>query len=148
MCVKSGEPTQAAVRVTAIAMANADKWQLWLGPLAILLARLRHTPAFQVILPVSPRTWSWVTRGRMWSVLAAGVGAALMVVSVHNGGAHTLVASWLFLVPAWLIRARTYWRRWVGVEYRPDRLDIRLTRVHPKFAKAAGDLWVKSLAHL
>ena len=84
----------------------------------------------------------------MWSVLAAGIGAALMVVSVHNGGVHTLDASWLFLLPAWLLRARTHWTRWVGLEYRPDRLDVRVTRVHLRFAEAAGKLWAKSLTSL
>jgi hypothetical protein len=147
VCVKSGVPTQAAVRVTAIATPNAERWQLWLGPLAVAVARLRHRPVFQVILPVSERSWRWVKRGRMWSMLAAGVGAALIVKGVGHAGLGTLALTWWLLIPAWLLRARFHWTRWVGLEYRPSQQDVRVTRVHRAFAEAAGVLWLKSLPH-
>lgn len=147
MCVKSGAPTEAAVRVTAIGMAHAERWQLWLGPLAIVVARLRHYPRLRVILPVSPRSWRRVTRGRMWSMLAAGVAAALMARAVYYLGFDTLASSWILLIPAWLLRARFHWSRWVGLEFRASSQDIRVTRVHPAFAEAAGILWRKSLPH-
>jgi hypothetical protein len=148
VCVKSGEATQSAVKVTAIGMTHADRWQLWLGPLAVVVARLRHRPLFQVILPVSQRSWRRVLRGRMWSLLVAGVAVAIMARAVYYVGFASLASSWVILIPAWLLRARFHWSRWVGLEYLASHQDIRVTRAHPAFAEAARVLWLKSLPRL
>ncbi len=145
VCVKSGDGTRDVVQVTAIAMANADKYQLWLGPLTVVWARLRGRPMFKVLLPVSTRSRRRVTRGRGWAALLGLVAVAGMVGAVPNGGFASLATTWLLLVPAWLLRARFQWSRWVGIEFRPSHQDIRVTRVHPAFAEAARDLWLKSL---
>ncbi|HEX3426348.1 MAG TPA: hypothetical protein VHT30_09465 [Acidimicrobiales bacterium] len=147
LCVKSGEPTQDAVRVTAVAVDHADRWQLWLGPLAVVWARVRSQPRFQVILPVSRRSWRRVTRGRAVAALLGTLGAAAMIGAIPNGGFASLATTWLLLLPAWLVRAWFHWRRWVGLEFRPSQQDIRVTRVHSRFADAARQLWLRSLPH-
>ena len=145
ICVKTGEPTTDVVEVTAIAMDHAERWQLWLGPLAIVLARLRGKALFQATIPVSTRARRRVTRGRTWSTLLCLVALAAMVGSVPHGGFASLATTWLLFLPGWLLRARCQWSRWVSVEYRPAQGDVRVTRASPRFAEAARTLWLRSM---
>ena len=147
VCVKSGEATRDVIHVTAIGMAKADQYQLCLGPLAVVWARLRGRPLCRAIIPISERSRRRVTRGRGYALLLGIIGMAAMVAAIPKGGFADLATTWLLLVPAWLLRARFQWSRWVGVEFRPSHQDIRLTRVHPLFADAARQLWLRSLPH-
>src|ERR1700722_20046105 len=143
VCVKSGEPTRDVVTVTAVARASAERWELWLGPLAVVLARLQGKPLFRATIPVDTRERRRVTRGRGWATLLCLVALVAMIAAVPNGGFASLATTWLLLVPGWLLRARCQWSRWIGVEFRPSHQDVRITRVHPRFAEAARTLWLK-----
>lgn len=146
VCVKSGDKTDFAVRVTAVAGKQSSASVIAIGQWAtVALARLRRRPTFSVTLPVAEHTWRrWQGRLRI-SVVAAAIGAAFLAVGVVRGIGALIAFGTVVLVLGWLNRVRAWNNAWVGVEYRAEPGEIIVSRVHSAFDAEAQALYRRSI---
>jgi hypothetical protein len=146
VCVRSGQPTDGAIRVRATALEHAAAWEATAGTtLTRLVARLRRRPTVPVVLPVAPAVWRrWRHRlGRAVAVTTAGIG--LLVAGVVGGQGGLIVLGVVLGVLGWWLRRRAWVGSWVGLAFRPDTGDILVTRTHPAFDDEARRLYVSSI---
>jgi hypothetical protein len=145
-CVRSGQPTDGAVRVRATALGHAAGWEATAGTtLTWLVARLLRRPTTTVVLPVSPNVWRrWRHRlGRAVAVTAGGIG--LVVAGAAGGQGGLVVLGVLLAGLGWWLRRRAWVETWVGLAFRPDTGDIIVTRVDPAFGDEARRLYISSI---
>lgn len=146
VCVKTGQRTERAVRVRAVAMG---RWGAVAGitgtTVAALAGRLLRRPAMVVVLAVSEGAWRrWRRRlGRAVMVVCFGLG--LVVVSVARADVSlAVVGAVVALLGSWM-RRRAWLACWVGLTYRPATGEVLVTRTHPAFTDQARRIYVDSV---
>ncbi len=145
-CVKTGDPTDGATHVRAVALDRAGALQVLLGSgLTRLAAVALRRPSMDVVVAVSPLAWRRWQRALMVPITIGAAGAGLVVVGIATGAAPAIVFGAVFLVGSWLLRMRAARRWWVGVRYRPDRDEVVVSRVSAGFDDGARDLFVRSV---
>jgi hypothetical protein len=145
-CVKTGERTDGAVRVRAVALRRAHVAQLVAGfALTRVAAWLLRRPSFPTVVAVSPLAWQRWQRSLLFPAVIGPAGAALVVFGVIAGAAPAVVFGTLFLVAAALLRWRATKRWWIGVRFRPERDEIVVARVSTGFDEDARRLYVRSV---
>jgi hypothetical protein len=145
-CVKTGEPTDGAVRIKAVALRRADHVQLVAGfALTRVAAWLLRRPSFPTVIAVSPLAWQRWQRSLLFPAIIGPAGAALLVVGVLIRATPAIVFGTLFVVGAALLRWRATKRWWIGVRFRPDRDEIVVARASVGFDEDARRLYVRSV---
>jgi hypothetical protein len=145
-CVRTGVPTERAVRIRAIAFARADVVQLVAGELlASLLALVVRRRGPLVVIAVSPAAWRrWRTALAGPIVVGAG-GAGLVVYGVAVGAVAPIVIGGLAVGGAVVLRARAWRRHWISVRHRPERDEIVVSRVSAGFEADARALFAAAV---
>lgn len=145
-CVRTGVPTQGAVRVRALAFDRADTVQLiagdLLGSLVALVLRRRGPLA---VIAVAPEAWRRWRRALTWSVAVGAAGAGLVAYGLVAGAAASIVVGVVVLGGAVVLRGRAARRHWIGVRYRADRDEIVVSRVSGPFEADARALFVATV---
>jgi hypothetical protein len=145
-CVKTGLPTDGAVKVAAVALRRADLAQLVAGfALTRVVASVLRRPSFVAVVAVSPQAWQRWQRSLLLPAVVGPAGAALVVVGVLGGAVPAIVFGALFLVAAVLLRVRAARLWWIGARLRPDRDVIVVSRVSAGFDEDARRLFVRSV---
>jgi len=148
VCVKSGEPTNAAIRVRAVGSTRAESFQLVIGQSATaMLFRLLRRRVETVALPVTDRSWRlWRSRLTV-AVLLAAVGSALVLVGLLRSVTGMVVVGVLVFAAGWVKRVRAWNNAWVGVELRPARGEIVVSRVHSTFDTEAAAMYSRAMVN-
>jgi hypothetical protein len=141
-CVKTGEATSSATKATAVDLAGAPWWQLFIGSGATsLLATVLRRPRQVVVINVSPRAWAvW-----RWRVIAATVlasfGVFLVVVGLVGGRTGFAVFGALEIVATLLWRAWMSWLWWFGLRLRAGDGHVLVHRTSSAFDADARRLF-------
>ncbi|MCU1397539.1 MAG: hypothetical protein JWN62_648 [Acidimicrobiales bacterium] len=145
-CVKSGDKTDFAMRVTATTGRHSSGSVIAIGQWAtVALARMRRHPTYAVALPVAEHTWRrWQGRLRI-SVVVTSVGAAFLAVGLGRGIGALIAFGAILLVLGWINRVRAWHNAWVAVEYRPEPGEIVVARVHSAFDAEAQAIYRRSI---
>jgi len=148
VCVKSGEPTDAAIRVRAVDSPHAELFTAAIGQAAtVALLRVLRRRVETVSLPVSEASWR-LWRGRLAvSVLLSAIGSALALVGLLRGITGMLVVGVLILGGGWLNRVRAWNNAWVGVELRAARGEVVVSRVHSTFDVEAKVMYSRAMVN-
>ena len=148
VCVKSGEPTNAAMRVHAVDSRHVELFATAIGQVAtVALLRVLRRRVEMVALPVSERAWRlWRSRLTV-SVSLSAVGSGLVLVGVVRGITGMLVLGVLILAGGWLNRVRAWNNAWVGVELRAARGEIVVYRVHSTFDIEAKAMYSRAMVN-
>ena len=148
VCVKSGEATNAAIRVRAVDAVHAELMATAIGQAAtVALLRLLRRRVETVSLPVAERSWR-LWRGRLAvSVVLSAIGAALAFVGVLRGITGMAVVGALVLGAGWLNRVRACNNAWVGVVLRSARGEIVVSRVHSTFDIEAKAMYSRAMVN-
>lgn len=143
VCVKSGEQTDAALRVRAVESRRAELYTILIGQAATvaILGLLLRRRVEVVSLPVSEHSWRlWRSRLTV-SVLLSAVGAALALVGLLRGITGMLVLGLVILGAGWLNRVSRLEQR-VGrsrAACRPRRGDRQPRPLHVR-RRSKGDV--------
>jgi hypothetical protein len=146
VCVKSGESTNAAIRVRAVDTRKAELFTMVIGQAAtVAIFRFLRRPVETVSLPVSEASWR-LWRGRLAvSVLLTAVGSALALVGLLRGINGMVAFGALILCGGWLNRVRAWNNAWVGVELRAARGEVVVSRVHSAFDVEAKAMYSRAM---
>jgi hypothetical protein len=145
-CVKTGDPTDGATRVRALALERASLVQLVAGSgLARVAAVLLRRPSVDVLLAVSPSAWRRWQRSLLVPVVVGASGAGVMAFGLATGAVPAIVFGASFLAASWLLRVRAAHHWWVGARLRPERDEIVVSRVSAGFDDDARRLFSESL---
>lgn len=145
-CVKTGEPTQRAVRVAAVALPHAETWQAAIGAtLTRVVATVVRRPTARVILAVSERAWQRWRRRLAVVLVVAMLGGGAIVAGIARGEQGVVWLGLLLLALSWWLRLRAWRTCWVGLQLRPEEDDILVTRVHPAFSDEARRIYIQSI---
>jgi hypothetical protein len=121
-CVKTGVPTDGAVRLVAVALRHADIVQRVVGfALTRAVAWLLRRPSFVAVISVSPQAWQRHQRSLLGPTVIGSVGAALIGFGIVADTATATVFGTLVLVVAAILRWRATRRWWIGLRFDPDR---------------------------
>ena len=149
VCVKSGEQTDAALRVRAVESRRAELYTILIGQAATvaILGLLLRRRVEVVSLPVSEHSWRlWRSRLTV-SVLLSAVGAALALVGLLRGITGMLVLGLVILGAGWLNRVRAWNNAWVGLELRAARGEVIVSRVHSTFDVEAKAMYSRAMVN-
>ena len=106
-CVRTGVPTERAVRVRALAFERADVLQLVAGDLlASLVALVLRRRGPLVVIAVSTTAWRQWRRALAVPLAAGAAGAGLVVVGFAGGAVPGIVIGLLLVAVAMVLRAR------------------------------------------
>lgn len=145
-CVKTGQPTQRAVRVPAVALPHAETWQAVVGAtLTWGVAVLLRQPTARVILAVSDGAWHRWRRRLAVVLVVAMLGGGAIVAGAAREEPGVMWLGLLLLVLSWWLRLRAWRTSWVGLQLRPRQDDILVTRVHPAFSDDARRIYIQSI---
>jgi len=149
VCVKSGEQTDAALRVRAVESRRAELYTILIGQAATvaIVGLLLRRRVEVVSLPVSEHSWRlWRSRLTV-SVLLSAVGAALALVGLLRGITGMLVLGLVILGAGWLNRVRAWNNAWVGLELRAARGEVIVSRVHSTFDVEAKAMYSRAMVN-
>jgi hypothetical protein len=145
-CVRTGVPTERAVRIRAVAFERADRLQLVVGDLlASVVALLLRRRGPVVVIAVSTPAWRQWRRALAVPLVVGAAGAGIAAVGIGTGGVPGIVIGAVLVAVAVVLRARAARRWWIGVRSRPDRDDIVVSRVSAGFDADARALFAAAL---
>jgi hypothetical protein len=145
-CVKTGVPTDGAVRVAAVDLRRAELAQLVVGfAVTRLLAAVRRRRVFVAVVAVSPEWWKRWRRALLLPVVVAAIGLAFVFVGAVDGAVPAIVIGVLILLAAGAWRARVAKLLWFGARYRPERDEIVIARASTGFDEDARRLYVRAI---
>lgn len=148
VCVKSGEPTNAAIRVRVVASTHAELFATAIGQAAtVALFRVLRRRVETVSVPVSEGSWRlWRSRLTV-AVLLSTIGSALALVGLLRGITGMVVIGLLVLSAGWLNRVRAWNNAWISVELRPARGELVVSRVHSTFDVEAKAMYSRAMVN-
>ena len=145
-CVRTGTPTQRAVRIRSVAFEHADVVQRVVGDLvASLLALVMRRRGPVVVIAVSTPAWRRWRRALAVAVVTGAAGAGLAAVGIVGGAVPAIVIGALLVVTAVVLRYRAARRWWITVRYRPGRDEIVVAPVAAEFDADARALFAAAL---
>lgn len=146
VCVKTGEPTPRAVRVSAVGLPRAERYEAVLGvTLTVLVAKASRRPTMPVILAVASPAWRRWRRRLAVVLVVAMLGGGAVVAGLARGEQGVVLLGALLLALSWWLRLRAWRTCWVGLQLRPQGGDILVTRVHPAFGDHARRIYTQSI---
>jgi hypothetical protein len=145
-CVKTGDPTDGATHVRAVALDRAGLVQVLIGyGLARLVTTLLRRDSMDVVIAVSPLAWRRWRRALLVPVTIGAAGAGLVAFGIATGAPPAIVIGALLLVGAWVLRVRAVVRWWIGARLRPERDEVAVSRVSAGFDDDARWLFTRSV---
>ena len=145
-CVKTGDPTDGATTVHAVALDRAADLQVVLGVgLTRLVAAVMRRPSLDVVVAVSPLAWRRWQRALLVPIVIGAAGLALVAFGFGVGAVPAIVIGAVLVVGSWVLRARAVVRWWVGLRYRPERDEVVVSRVSVGFDDDARRLFTRSV---
>jgi hypothetical protein len=138
VCVKTGEPTEVRIPVTAEYVPAAFRWLQLFGVWSFVFARSASSRSRPVRIPISRRAFR---RYRIWQ-LSCVAGLVVGVASGLGGSltTHPVVEliGYGFAALSFAIGVRQHRETWVGINIDRKGREVTVTRCHPAFATAAG----------
>jgi len=146
-CVKTGEPTDGATHMRAVALDRAGLVQVLAGyGVARLATAALSRPSLDVVLAVSPLAWRRWQRALLVAITIGAAGAGLVAFGVAAAAVPAISLGAVMLAGSWVLRARAAHHWWVGVRFRPEHDEVILSRVSSGFDDDARRLFTRSVA--